>query len=366
VEFVNETKVAAGWTMGFERDGRELVVVAMKATFAFPRNGGDPQLAEEQIPLVNADQFTGTPGLSAPLYESDYAHRKPMCDVLVNGTAYAPPGKVVRQTGVSVRVGSMVKAFNVVGPRVWRKAIVGFRPSEPEPFDVMPISYNNAFGGVEESHSEVGKVHTFLPNPAGRGYSHSKQRLDGMPLPNTEENGKAVTDPGGEYRPMALGPVGRNWPPRVSHAGTYDQRWLDDRAPFWPDDFNYRYFQAAPIDQQIGYPAGGEEVILKNMTPSGAVGFFLPRMSMPVWFVPYRGRDVRVDGQLDTVLIEADKELLMLTWRAALPMRRSCFDVKQIIVGEMSEARQRARKYRNKPYYRGLAELVRARRGEKR
>lgn len=43
-DFVNESKVAAGWTMGFERDGRELIAVAIKATFVIQDNGGEPQL----------------------------------------------------------------------------------------------------------------------------------------------------------------------------------------------------------------------------------------------------------------------------------------------------------------------------------
>jgi len=86
---------------------------------------------------------------------------------------------------------------------------------------------------------------------------------------------------------------------------------------------------------------------------------------MPVWFLPYQGKDTRIDAVLDSILIEPDHERFMLGWRAVLPMRRSCFDLKQIIAGEMSEAWQRARKYGNKPYYRGLGELVRARRRDR-
>jgi hypothetical protein len=365
LDFVNESKVAAGWTMGFDREGRELVVVAVKATFTIPRDRAEPELAEEQVPLVDADQFTGAPGFSAPLYESDYAHHKPMCDVVFNGSAYAPMGKTVRRTRVSVEVGAMAKTFSVVGHRVWRQGVLGIHASEPEPFDVMPFSYDDAFGGVDDSQAEPAKAKTFLPNPVGRGYSHFKERIDGMKLPNTEEEGAPVADPGGAYRPMALGPIGRNWPTRVSHAGTYDQHWLDNQAPFWPADFNYRYFQSAPVEQQIPYPQGGEEIALTNVTPDGHVRFRIPTVSMPVWFLPYRGKDVRVGGRLDTILIQPDKGIFTLNWRAVLPMRRSCFDMKQVIAGEMSDAWQRARKAGNKPYYKGLAELVAARRRDR-
>jgi hypothetical protein len=224
-------------------------------------------------------------------------------------------------------------------------------PSEPEPFDVMPITYDNAFGGGQ-----------FLRNPVGRGYARSNDGIDGQPLPNTEEPGKRITDPAGEYVPMSFGSIGRNWAPRFRHAGTYDQEWLEERAPFWPTDFDYRYFQAAPPEQQIPPPRGGEEVVLENLTPGGYVSFRLPVRPMPVWFIQHQGKDVRVDGVIDTILIEPDLGRFTLTWRASLAMRKSCFDLEEVIAGDMPVAWQRARKYGNKPYYHGLAELVRAKR----
>src|SRR5579871_5646048 len=93
MEFVNETKVQAGWTLGFERNGRELLIIAIKATYNLPATHDDPVLAEEQNPLVKADEFTGEPGLSATLHETDYAPRKLNCDVVLNGSAYAPGGR---------------------------------------------------------------------------------------------------------------------------------------------------------------------------------------------------------------------------------------------------------------------------------
>ena len=102
MDFVNKTGVQPGWTMGFERDGRELLIVAVKATFVIPESPDvEPRLAEEQVPLVKADTFTGEPGYSAPVYESDYAHRKPRCDVLLNGCAYARTGKRCSRHGFS-------------------------------------------------------------------------------------------------------------------------------------------------------------------------------------------------------------------------------------------------------------------------
>ena len=61
MDFVNKTKFKAGWTMGFDRDGRELVIIAVKVTFTIPQSGQEAKLAEEQAPLVEADVFTGEP-----------------------------------------------------------------------------------------------------------------------------------------------------------------------------------------------------------------------------------------------------------------------------------------------------------------
>jgi len=360
MEFVNKTSFPAGWTGAFAPDGREQLVVVVKGTFVIPRDGEAVEVALEQVPLVQADEFTGEPGMSAVRYETDYAHRKPMCDVLLNGSAYAPGGKPTTQVGVGMRVGQAAKAFNVVGSRVWRRAL-GVSPASPQPFDVMPVSYDNAFGGTDMSAGDPGNVATFLPNPVGQGYAHHAEHAAGRPLPNTEERNAPVISPTGRYRPMAFGSIGRQWPPRVEYIGTYDDKWQQERRPFWPDDFDDRYFQSAPPDQQIPYPTGDEDVVLQNLTPDGHVGFKLPVLPMPVWMVPAKGRVERTDAVIDTIFIEPDLGRFTLTWRAVIPMAQSWFDAEEIVVGEVSEAWRRLKTYGDKPYYRGLAELVRAR-----
>ena len=60
-----------------------------------------------------------------------------------------------------------------------------------------------------------------------------------------------MTVPWGGYRPMGFGRPRADWTPRLTYAGTYDQTWIDDVFPFLPADFDVRYYQAAPEDQQI-------------------------------------------------------------------------------------------------------------------
>src|SRR5262245_50956575 len=114
MNLTNSTKFPAAYTMGMEPSGRELLVVVVKATFTIPVEGGEPQRAAEQVPLVEADVFSGEPGLSAPIVESDFAPRKPKCDVILNGSAHAPGGKPAESVPVMLQVGTMSKSFNVV------------------------------------------------------------------------------------------------------------------------------------------------------------------------------------------------------------------------------------------------------------
>ena len=77
MHLLNTTKMPAGYTMGLKPDGRESIVIAIKGTFTISDNAKEqPSLAGEQLPLIEADVFTGEPGLSAPIYETDYAPYK--------------------------------------------------------------------------------------------------------------------------------------------------------------------------------------------------------------------------------------------------------------------------------------------------
>jgi hypothetical protein len=361
MRFVNHTKAAAAWTMGFDRAGHELVVVAVKATYDFPEDGLRPQFSSEQIPITTSDRFSGEPGLSAPLYEADLAHRKPFCDVLLNGSAHAPDGIPAAKVPVGLKVGAMIKAFNVVGDRVWEVGTLSVSTSPPLHFTALPISYDNAFGGVDLGASETSKLKSYPANPVGRGYCPSRREIDGQKLPNTEELQRTVDDTKGPYQPLAFGSVGRNWQPRASFAGTYDQAWMDHRAPFWPDDFDDRYFQAAPSDQQIPHPLGNEEVVLKNLTPlGGLVRFNLPIFKPQVLFVPHRGAPMQHAVRTDTVLFEPDLKRFTLCARVALPMRKSCFDLREVVVGSSVAQWLGRRRFGSKPYYESLAHLIRA------
>ncbi|WP_319577113.1 DUF2169 domain-containing protein [uncultured Desulfobacter sp.] len=365
MDLLNATNMQAGYTMGMQPDGRESLVVVVKGTFRIPENGGRPELADEQVPLVEADEYTGEPGLSAPIYESDYARYKPKCDVILNGSAYAPDGVPVKKVRVSLTVGSMAKSFNVIGNRFWHKRFGFPRISRPEPFTVMPITYDVAFGGTDHTHEKPSKHEAFMLNPIGVGFHANQQGkfFKGKPLPNTEEVGKPIKSPTGNYRPMAFSPVGRGWELRYKLAGTYDQDWIDNVFPFLPSDFQDAYYQSAPIDQQTDYLKGGEIVKLINLTPQGQTVFRLPETDVPIVFFLKKGGHHETQAAADTLVLEPDLGRFTITWRASLPLKRDMFEVPQVLVGKKSRAWWRAREL-GKTYYSSLNELIQANQAE--
>jgi hypothetical protein len=80
-----------------------------------------------------------------------------------------------------------------------------------------------------------------------------------------------------------------------------------------------------------------------------------------VLFVRPRSEPQELRAVTDTVLIEPDRGTFSMTARVSLPMRKSCFDLRQVVAGRTTKEWLGRRRFGSKPYYSSLAELVRAR-----
>lgn len=354
MELVNATSLRVGYTLGLDPDGAERIVVVVKGAVAIPPTGGVAPWSDAPE-FVYADSFTGDPGRSATIQESEFAPSKPQCDVILHGSAYAPGGRPAACVEVKLRVGAMVKRFEVVGDRSWESRLGALRPGRPEPFVCMPLHFGRAFGSVTEGYAA---------NPVGVGFhARADTAVVGMPLPNTQEAGNPVVSPQKNYRPMAFGALGRNFASRLAYAGTYDEGWLADSFPFLPHDFDTRYFQCAPEDQRIAHPRQEAAIELVNLTKRPIQPFALPSLEVPVEFTDAALRRTEKTADLDTIFLEPDLGRVQLTWRCSLPLRRNIHEVVQIVVGRMPPGWYRARKL-GKTWYSSLAELTRAEQDE--
>ncbi|WP_299911743.1 DUF2169 domain-containing protein [uncultured Paracoccus sp.] len=355
---LNQTGFVHQFTMAMDKSGREYLSFVVKGTFDFPREPtGKPQRSAEQRPLVMADEYMGAPGLSPVLWESDFAFRKSRCDIVLQGAAYAPGGKPAERVRVGLRVGPWSKQFDVVGPREWRVVGPSITATRPYPFARQVFSYGTAFGGPDRTDPEDKAPPAYAANPVGLGFAaiRSQSRLTGQPLPNTEAVDQPVTSPYGEYRPMALGPIGRGWPARIRFGGTYDQSWIDHVFPFLPADFDERYFQMAPEDQQTDPPETGAPVTLVNLTPGGRESFRLPDTALPIRI--FRGRETCLDvaQRPDTLIFDPEARVFMLVWRVWVPMQRIITEFTQGWIGAPTPGMKRAMRS-GKRYLRGFAE----------
>ena len=345
MELVNTTPYVVGCTMGTDKSGLDYILAVVKATFNLPNNGVSV-LSVEQRPLVLADVFSGEPGYSATLVESDFALFKPNCDVLLTGSAYSPNGKPSTSVIVALSVGTVNKSFRVTGFRQWKLGALGaIAPGESTHFTKMPFSYDTAFGGIDNFHPDVQKHTSYFENPVGIGYHKELDGalVHGAPMPNTEVLGENIRSPIRNYRPMAFGPVGRGWPQRLRYAGTYDEVWQKNKFPFLPDDFDNRYFQAAPLDQQIQYIKGGERVVLQNLTENGYCSFCLPRMNLEsVVFYLQTGEFYIAKFAVDSIHFFPDEGVYTMTARASVPFSGDPQICAKVIFGRGSKAWIRA------------------------
>ncbi len=358
----NVSNLVAAAIPGRRADGRELLVAIVKATYTIAADG-TLSLAPEQEPLAVTDVFAGEPGLSPPLYEADVAPLKPRCDLVVVGFAHAPGGAPCTVCDVRLQIGQLDKTIRVVGDRTWRRGLFGVKANDPLPFTTMPLSWDRAWGGMDASHPKP-KHHRYIPeNPLGRGLhtNTAKEAVEGKPLPNLEVPGQPVAKPDGDYRAVCLGVVARNMHPRLAHAGTYDQKWQDELAPFPPDDFRDDFHQYAPADQQIPYPQGGERLTLTNCTPDGTLAFDLPRQHLPVNVHRHNHEDDDLTAVLDTVVIRPDTRTVICLWRTHALIRRNLTEVKEVVIGAMSPSYFRARRL-GKQWYPSAAALIDSRR----
>jgi hypothetical protein len=327
----NTTGMVAGLTVATEKDGRDHCVVVVKGTFAVGRDGMT-EPAEKQEPLVVADVHRGEPGTTSIEYECEFAMSKPRADIILNGHAVAPEGKPVPELIVALEIGSSRKEIRVVGDRIWERGILGMGASDPVPFVTMPLVYERAFGGSDQSHPNAKQHGAELRNLVGVGFHKNADAVDGTRLPNLEDPRRPILTWSDTPPPVGLGVVGRNWQPRIKYAGTYDQRWLDERFPFLPEDFDARYYQAAPADQQVPYLQGGEVVRCLRMSAEGKFEVHVPKMEVPIIF-RFRDRDVPATPNLDTLIVEPDRRRFLAVWRTSVPLGRKLNALREVVVG---------------------------------
>ena len=198
----NQTELEASVFRGdLPGEGATLAVVVAKACGVFNSQGHMGLDPSRKLPFrqVNAPhEFGHIPG--------DIAVRKAGVDVMALGKAYHPTSSGGPQSLVTVRVGDVERSLEVFGDRYWYRQSDGqWAISDPEPFSLMDLTWNNAYGG--DSFDEHGNVCMHPLNPDGKGFVVCEEAADDALLPNLEHPDQRITVWDQQPRPINIAPA---------------------------------------------------------------------------------------------------------------------------------------------------------------
>ena len=263
--------VAAGsvlWEMG----GALRATVFVKATFALVHQ-------REVMPSVPDEIVRGERRRDDDVRFNidrapDTAPYLPSAGVVLTGHAHAPPGARVQALTVRLAVvrdrALIDKTLHVLGDRASTGA-------EPQPFQRMQL---------------IGARDAGAPGH--------------------------VVDPSDPTRPAGFGPLSRHSPERVRLLGDIDPTDLAARVPSIRPGFEWRYFHAAPRDQQTDFLRGDEYLVLDGLHP------WLPRLTTRLasargcarrWWMDRADAGQDIPLRADTLAIDTDRHVCSIVWR---------------------------------------------------
>ncbi len=247
----------------------------------------------------------------------DLSMPKPGGEVLALGKCFAPKGRETRAATAFFSVGRLEKRVEVFGNRYFKLGRIKTGYIKPQPFLVMDLVWENAFGGPEYGENPVGKG--MVPVISEKG-----NRL--LPLPNIEDPGNLMVFPDDRPKPVGVGPMGLDWPVKLKNLGKFDRTWFMERWPGLPDDFNFEYFNLAPRDQRIeGYFQGDEMVLIRGMHPDKhEILTRLPGLRCRAFISRQKNDDqefLEIHNHLDTVYLIPHLNTGLIIWHGTAPVQ---------------------------------------------
>ncbi|MCG8671482.1 MAG: DUF2169 domain-containing protein [Pseudomonadales bacterium] len=306
MEIINDTPFNFGLLPGRIFFPEHSLTLMVKGTFDLGHQKS-PGVSEEQA-FPEGDVFYegDDEGKGSVFYESDFAYAKTSADCFLVGHCQGAEAARVRR--VDFKIGDRLKSLAVFGERQWTG---GNTMTEPQFFDAIPLRYEYALGGDG-----------FEENPVGKGATN--QQAQGYVLPNIEYADQLMQSPNSRPPLAGFGAINRNWAPRNRKLGTYTNHYVKERWPWFPEDFDWSYFNSSPVDQQIKpFLQGDESMIVTSMhrdhelfetkLPGLRVRLFVSTTEIPN--VEYFSE---VKTNLDTLWVNMDDLTMRLVWRGWL------------------------------------------------
>jgi hypothetical protein len=353
--------------------GNLIVSIHVKRTFQLLPTG-ECRIADEQAAFLNGEppapsEPSPSAGGDDVFPELDILPHKLATDLIVMASAHARGGKPTKRMIAGIDCGDFQRRMLVQGDRrshFRADGQIGF--TDAEPFEVMPLRYERAYGGCDPTvpvPPMANLLDAMLPhpgiyprNPAGRGYAvtGNREHVEGLALPNIENPRDALTParliagaPENWWRqplPWCCDWFDATWYPRSVHLGGVPEHLPEDdsqmeevrlgyvtagqRARFakagMADLFDARFSDAASPGMVLPFLYGDETVRLLGMTPSGELNVRLPGRR-PRIAVRAAGKINEVQAVANRILISTDEMGVYVVWHGAWPCPKRMNDL---------------------------------------
>lgn len=248
----------------------------------------------------------------------DHALPKTTGEFLLAGHAYAPT-EDTSTMDVKLHVGDICKTLKITGERQWQhKLLSGWYSTCPQPFEKIPLNYQNAFGSQ-----------TNLTNPLGTGGVPSSK------LPAIELANERVNSPKSKTLPAGTMPLSIMWPQRAQYQGNYQNNWFEKYFPAMPEDTDMRLFNAAPSDQQSSdFFIGNEHYYFQGVSENNKpICGELPNIKARA-FITKHNQFMEVPLKLDTLWFLPDALLGVLIFRGETAVNNSeAEEIAHVVLG---------------------------------
>ncbi len=290
MELVNSTPLTARIDVAHTEElGYRVGMIVAKATFRFDMDGSVTLDADDPYPIFLHDVESEL-GL---LPRDDFPRIDDAFEVILLGVAYAPEGKPVRSMKVGLQVGDERRELIVFGDREWMDVQGNKAISEPEYFEKMPLTYENAFGGtcdifvdkdspveVSDPFNKYGKG--MDPAPIAKELGKTFKCPDGYPFYDTRRELPNLEDPENLITDWSHKPMPKCWATVPLDSGIHGIRSVVIPEEAGTSDLTLTLqegvFHRAHPDWVISVPPEKAEVVLDGLTPRGIISFNLPAL----------------------------------------------------------------------------------------
>ena len=305
LEIVSACELRPSGVLWRTATGELTLTVVAKATYAL--QPGESSLAEHQDDPTEYDDHWDDDEARSLRAASDLVPFKARADVILVGRVFAPGGRPARSVIGRMLVAGVDKSVEVFCDRVSRQ---DGSLLEGQGFVTMPLYWERAAGGPGTA------------NPAGVRADGPRDTYGMLPLPNLQPPGLHVTSHLDFIPPVGFGPIAPNWPARRGRLSARLADWDHRRwhqAPL-PADLDPGFFSAAAVDQQVDEIRPDERIVLENLDRDH------PRLVTslvgvtPCLVIESSAATKELGMRCDTLVIDTDRRVCTLTWRAQIPL----------------------------------------------